>query len=465
MYTDFIIEGEFSDIDSPLVAFPEARHHPRGASGGGGRGHPSHQSSFQSPRSKRIKPKAVTNGPSPTRGSSAGGSHSPDVARIYLSRNRHETPGRVPVGAASGGGFAASTTPSHTHPSGCTYIPSKIPDNMRIVKQVMTRDKGEAGFLNPDTNMWNTVVFPRQFPDSREDVSILESWMKDHLDDPSEFKARVASDQCESASLLARHQLHILDLAHSELVRQVAIHCQERGQLMETTWSLNSDLYRTVIKEQQAVMQGMHRRVLDAVVHSEQMDEQMKLMERNHKEEVAELLANSEMGKKEKENSAFRKLQQDMISLERDMKIMESTLADLSVWFPNFHLYSNSILRRLLPDGTLKLDDWPLLGGGGDDETNLHLNLPQNRLFRDLKRIECMELGFSVCLEDETVEGSERPPNSSRFPSAGDHPASRGSAFEGFYGEEYTAPGSASSNRAKTPGIICNYYLIFVHST
>lgn len=45
---------------------------------------------------------------------------------------------------------------------------------MAIVYEVISRDKGEAGFLHPGTNMWNTVIFPRHFPDSREDVKILE---------------------------------------------------------------------------------------------------------------------------------------------------------------------------------------------------------------------------------------------------------------------------------------------------
>lgn len=231
------------------------------------------------------------------------------------------------------------------------------------------------------------------------------------MDDSSLFKSRIASSQCESASLLARHQLYILDLAHSELVklftiiiarltfvfqvRQVSIQCTERGQLMHTIWALNAELYNTVIKEQQAVMQGLHRRVLDAISQSDQLEEKMKLMEQSHKEQVAELLANSELGKKEKENSAFRRLQQDMLLLERDAKIMEASLSDLSVWFPNFHLYSNSILRRLLPETPFDLESHI---GDESGPTRL-LDLPQNRLFKDLKRIEKMELGFTVFLQ------------------------------------------------------------------
>ena len=65
---------------------------------------------------------------------------------------------------------------------------------------------------------------------------------------------------------------------------------------MHSIWGLTADLYNTVIREQQSVMQGLHRRVLDAVAHSEQLEEQMNLMKQAHKEQVAELLANSEIG-------------------------------------------------------------------------------------------------------------------------------------------------------------------------
>lgn len=402
MYGDFLVEpSEISDVDSPLVAFPEARTHPRRGTKPG---------SFKSPRTKRLANVITASGPSPSRGTSAGG-QSPDVARIYLSRNRNDTPGRV-SGRIPGSGYetAGSMVSSMTHPSGCSYIPSQIPDEMRIVKQVMHREKGENGFLNPETNMWNTIVFPRRFPDAREDVHILEGWMRQHIDDPSAFRASVSSPRCESASLLAGHQLHILELSHSELVRQVSIQCAERGRLMAEVWAMNTDLHNTVIKEQQSVMQDLHRRVLDAVAHSEQIEAQMQLMKKNHEEQVTELMSHSELGKKEKENTAFRRLQQDMLLLERDSKIMESTLADLSVWFPNFHLYSNSILRRLLPDAPLQLDN----DKGEDGEL---LDLPQTRLFKDLKRIEMMELGFTVALEGEEAAGSER--GSDRGGSAG----------------------------------------------
>ena len=274
------------------------------------------------------------------------------------------------------------------------FLLSRIPDEMRVVKPSLTRTADEDGFLNPETNIWNTVILPKKYPDSRDDVFILDNWIDNYLQNPRLLRAAVKGSDVESASQIARQQLLVLDLGQSEVVRQVSMHCYERGQLMNKLWSNNKELYETVIKEQQEVIQALHRRVMDGNYHTEQIHQQMELMKRDFDDQIKALYRTSNLGQREEELAAFRTMQTDMIQMERDIKIMESTVSDLGFWFPNFFSYSTSILRRLLPPviHTEKVDD--------DQKENLINNLPQKKLFEDLKRLEKLEMGINILLND-----------------------------------------------------------------
>jgi hypothetical protein len=142
---------------------------------------------------------------------------------------------------------------------------------MHIVQPSLTRDPDEDGYEDGETKMWNNVIFPKRYPDSREDISILKSWLMKHLGSEAELRNSIKSDEVHQTVNIARKQLHVLDLAQSELVRQLSLTCVERGQLLSEIWALNRSVQETIINEQQQVMIALHRRVLDAVTHSKQV--------------------------------------------------------------------------------------------------------------------------------------------------------------------------------------------------
>ncbi len=97
----------------------------------------------------------------------------------------------------------------------------------------------------------------------------------------------------DAAAEVARRNLYVLDLAHTELVRQVSTHCNERGVLMMQMWQSSRRLYESILREQQSVMLGLHRRVLDAVHHTEHVQAQMDDMKKAHAAQVLGLASTS----------------------------------------------------------------------------------------------------------------------------------------------------------------------------
>lgn len=141
------------------------------------------------------------------------------------------------------------------------------------------------------------VVFPAVEPNTRADSMQLDRWMHKYmrLDGATlgQLKGVLAGADCGEAAEVARRNLHVLDMAHAELVRQVAHHCHERGVLMMQMWQASRDLYESILREQQSVMVGLHRRVLDAAHHTQQVQAQMEEVQRAHAAQVLGLASTS----------------------------------------------------------------------------------------------------------------------------------------------------------------------------
>lgn len=141
------------------------------------------------------------------------------------------------------------------------------------------------------------VVFPSVEPTSRVDTVQLDRWMQKYMrmDDSTldRLKGVLEGADCSKAADVARRNLNVLDMAHAELVRQVAYHCHERGVLMMQMWQASRDMFESILREQQSVMLGLHRRVLDAVNHTQLVQGQMEEVQRAHAAHVLGLASTS----------------------------------------------------------------------------------------------------------------------------------------------------------------------------
>ena len=106
-------------------------------------------------------------------------------------------------------------------------FPSKIPTETKIVisSPVKPPNLQDAVFDTAES-CWKITVFPRKFPDSREDVKYLDEWLTTQLRNCLSMTTMPAiydhgDDSVDTAAVTALNQIVILDLGFSEIVRQV----------------------------------------------------------------------------------------------------------------------------------------------------------------------------------------------------------------------------------------------------
>lgn len=62
---------------------------------------------------------------------------------------------------------------------------------------------------------------------------------------------------------LAEEQLKIMDLGFSEIVRQVAVQCSQRAELMHRMWRASHELYDKLLVEMTSVIDGLRYSAAD----------------------------------------------------------------------------------------------------------------------------------------------------------------------------------------------------------
>lgn len=62
---------------------------------------------------------------------------------------------------------------------------------------------------------------------------------------------------------IAEEQLKVMDLGFSELVRQVAIQCSDRAELLLRMWRASHELYDTLLLEMSSTIDGLRYSAAD----------------------------------------------------------------------------------------------------------------------------------------------------------------------------------------------------------
>lgn len=55
-----------------------------------------------------------------------------------------------------------------------------------------------------------------------------------------------------------------MDLGFSELVRQVSIQCNDRGELMNRMWNSSHELFQTLLIEMTGITSNLHHKLMEA---------------------------------------------------------------------------------------------------------------------------------------------------------------------------------------------------------
>ena len=126
---------------------------------------------------------------------------------------------------------AAAAAAANTTGAGGAIPSSIVPKELQIIKTSPLPPTGDVAanydvHFDSRSGLFHTVLFPPLRPTSRRDVLILDRWTRSTLAARQRGREGLGADVVEDI----RAALPVLNAAMVELVRQVAVHCGERGQ-------------------------------------------------------------------------------------------------------------------------------------------------------------------------------------------------------------------------------------------
>lgn len=295
---------------------------------------------------------------------------------------------------------------SHSHP----HPPSNLPRSPRVgtSKRAQTNHSSISSSITPSTSTINpssassstspypnssTSFFPSASPIPRPPPRPLPSSAvrsnrseTKALGDRTHMKLAelYQKEQTGIISSIERHtsQVQILDDSMRQLRDQVKIHCTEQADLLWKIWSSSSDLYSSVYED-------MSERIRDLQLHLQERSKAAEYWEKKAKDLRKSRLFPENDNTKGKEleiHIELRKKEEELYNKDKELSLLYSKLNNLSLWFPLFNQYGDSVLKRFLP---------PI-----DYQSNpeLPINNAQDALLSDLKRLEKLDIGLEVQL-------------------------------------------------------------------
>jgi len=157
-----------------------------------------------------------------------------------------------------------------THPS---HVPaSVIPDAFRIMIEspFPTREphfyslfgEDDNWSYNSATRQFEAVLFPSKVPAGRRDVLLLHAWVNDMIARLKQTQAGKQQQQQQQLAGLAgplpgaavdeeemlKDAQLLFSVAFHEIIRQVSVHCLERGYLMGKIWWSEMELFQRLLQ-------------------------------------------------------------------------------------------------------------------------------------------------------------------------------------------------------------------------
>jgi hypothetical protein len=192
-------------------------------------------------------------------------------------------------------------------------------------------------------------------------VAALERWTHEQLASiHGQHSSEVTPTSKEKQSA---EQIKVLDTSAELLAKMVEVHCMDKAQLLRKLWSGSGDLFQTIYTELATVIHDLKLTVAEKTRMCEKLEDSIdrlreSILPRNsagastpavaegrsapgHDNEASRLSAH--------DAEQYRALQQELLLKNQEMLELQSTLTSLSIWFPNFARFNSSVLSKYLP--------------------------------------------------------------------------------------------------------------------
>lgn len=164
----------------------------------------------------------------------------------------------APASAETDTSFRTDTISQARPATSAAQLPRSLisPEHHKVVKTPYTapEELAEGGWeYHADDKMWVKTAFPSLFPAGRRDVEMLRRWLDAAVE---------GMDTDGEPRLLVQRAQHIFATAMREIVRQVSVHCVERGKLLHRVWCKYLKLFDKLLmlsNDEVAKVLTMHR--------------------------------------------------------------------------------------------------------------------------------------------------------------------------------------------------------------
>ncbi len=205
-----------------------------------------------------------------------------------------------------------------------------------------------------------------------------------------------------SNSLLRyQQQISILDQSLRKLCQVTRPHSIDQANLIWKIWSSAGDLYSAVFQSLSQSIDELTVKLAEKTIAAKTWEDKYVALHGKFQR-----LFDAKNSSKDTElRATLRQYEEEIMLKDKEILTMQSMITNITIWFPNFVSFGDSILSRFLPPISaeqIEANKQQLLSVPGTD-VDPKLRLAKDFLLQDLKRIEELSLGFVIVTPNEDV--------------------------------------------------------------
>jgi hypothetical protein len=310
---------------------------------------------------------------------------------------------------------------------------SSIPPSLQVVRESAVRPprlgaSAEGGNEHWDevSKTWKTLIFPVAKPVGRNDVHLLDEWLKSTLlSQEKAYKQHVqaAIDSAEPLSnarkvmILVNQTIPVLTAAMNEVIRQVSVQCVERGQILDNVWSSFMEIFDKVLGETTSTM-SVYQQKMDQL-QADNTSYVLKLQ--SERGRYLEAIKNEKQTVEVRMTAKLDTLKEKLSVATAELKKASAAESECKLFFPRSAIYRKSVLREMLheipasqintnvlPDDALAQDIVRLVDLLGGNQSRQRLDVSNGGSVSPIGASATEEVTAGGGDKDKEVKGSMR---------------------------------------------------------
>jgi hypothetical protein len=228
---------------------------------------------------------------------------------------------------------------------------------------------------------------------TREMMQELFNWTDEQLKALYYDEKTGNTDTISSSSsvFLYQQQISVLNESMKKFCKISRNYSFDYSNLAWKLWSSANDLYSTTMESLSATINDLTLKLSEKSFSSAKWEEKYhNILLKCQLLEKKNLLKENELAKR------IRELEEEIIFKDKAIYHMQVTIANATLWFPNFLSFGHSVLSKFLSPVSMEQIENNKMQIFASNTADQEMKLAKEYLLEDLKRIEELSLGFKI---------------------------------------------------------------------